>query len=95
MELARATQHKDSISQVINPIQTLHRSLGIDIPPGNLVITQQNQWIDKDKHTLNIFKTNKMSYREAEVLYKTIYNPQIQYLLPFFSIPKKRYTTNH
>jgi hypothetical protein len=30
-----------------------------------------------------------MSYTEAETLYKTIYNPQIQYLLPFFSVPKK------
>jgi hypothetical protein len=42
MELARATHHNDSISEVINPIQTLHRSLGINISPENLVITQQN-----------------------------------------------------
>jgi hypothetical protein len=89
MELARATQHKDSISEVINAIQSLHQSLGINISPVNLAITQQNQWIDKDKHTLNILKTNKMSDKEAEVLYKTIYNPQIQYLLLFFSVPKK------
>jgi hypothetical protein len=57
MELARATQHKDSISEVIKPIQTLHQSLGINISPENLVITQQNQWIDREKHTLNVLKT--------------------------------------
>jgi hypothetical protein len=94
MELARATQHKETISEVINPIQTMHWSLGINISPESPIITQQNQWIDKEKHTLNISKTNKMSYTEAEILYKTIYNPQIQYLLPFLAF-QKRYTTNH
>jgi hypothetical protein len=69
----------------------MQRSLGINISQENPVITQQNQWIDKEKHTLNILKTNKMSYTEAEILYKTTYNPQIQYLLPFFSVPKKKY----
>jgi hypothetical protein len=59
MELARATQHIDSISEVINPIQTLHQSLGINISPENLVLTQQNLWIDREKHTLNILKTTE------------------------------------
>jgi hypothetical protein len=94
MESVRATQHEETISEVINPIQTMHQSLGINISPENAGIAQQNQLIDKEKHTLNILKTNKMSYREAEVLYKTIYNPQIQCLLPFL-VFQKRYTTNH
>jgi hypothetical protein len=77
MELPRATQHEDTISEVINPIKTMHQLLGINISPESPIITQQNQWIEKEKYTVNILKTNKMSYTEAETLYKTIYNPQI------------------
>jgi hypothetical protein len=51
MELARATQHEETISEVINPIQTMHRSLGINISPESPIITQQNQWMEKEKHT--------------------------------------------
>jgi hypothetical protein len=43
IELARATQHEETTSEVINPIQTMHQSLGINISPENPVITQQNQ----------------------------------------------------
>jgi hypothetical protein len=89
MELARATQQEETISEVINPIQTMLQSLGINISPENPIITQQNQWTENKKHTFNILKTNKMSYTEAEILYKTIYNPQIQYLLPFLAFQKK------
>jgi hypothetical protein len=65
--------------------------LRINISPESPIITQQNQWTEKEKHMLNILKTNKMSYTEAEILYKTIYNPQIQYLLPFLVFQKKKY----
>jgi hypothetical protein len=33
----------DAISEVINPIQTMHQSLGINISPESPIITQQNQ----------------------------------------------------
>jgi hypothetical protein len=81
--LATPRYNQNSVSEVIGTIQSWHRSLGINIYPEIRVIIQQEQWKHKEKHVINISKTQKMSYREAEVIYKTIYNPQIQYLLPF------------
>jgi hypothetical protein len=58
LELAKVTQNKDSILEVIIPIQTLHRFLHINKSPENQV-SHNNQLIDKEKHILNIFKTKK------------------------------------
>jgi hypothetical protein len=77
-ELATPTYIQNCISEMIGALQTWQRSLGINIAPENRVIIQQEQWNHIDKHTLNILKIHRMSYKEAEVIYKIIYNPQIQ-----------------
>jgi hypothetical protein len=72
LELATPTYNQNCISEVISAIQTWHRLLGINISPENQVIIQQERWNHKEKHMLNILKMHSMSYKEAEVMYKTI-----------------------
>jgi hypothetical protein len=68
LELSKAKHKKGSISEVNNLIQTLQRLLGINISQENQVMTQQNQWVEKEKHTLNISNTKNELQRSGSYL---------------------------
>jgi hypothetical protein len=70
LELAEPIKNKQSILETIAPIRIMDRSLCIKIHYEYQFVAQQEQWIQEQKQILDVLKTHKISYIDAETILK-------------------------